>query len=564
MDFRSQFEEARDFLILHRTQYETACSDFKWPQVEHFNWALDYFDPMAENNSNTALWIVQENGSEIKRTFAEMSKRSNQAANYFRSKGLKRGDTVFLMLENDLYFWEIMLGLMKLGAVVLPSNPLLSQQELQDHLFRERIAMLITSMRNAHRFHVAGDVKAILTDGALDNWDSYLEMQTHSQVFETDESTHENDPFLHYYTTSQGVRPRLVEYTYGGFPVGHLATLYWMGLTPGDVHFVLSSSGWPMHEWNSLFVPWSAEATVFVLNQDRFDAKKVLNVLADYPITTFCTTPTVWRRLLREGIANYQPQQLREALSTGGTLRADVISQVRKQWGLFIRDGYSHETETAVIIGVPPEDTESCGALGKAMPGFDVVLMDQDQPSAVRGEIALNLKNSGSFGIMNGVNKFDDVYRTGDVAFRDSNGNFNIFEKSHELFMSSDYRISPYEIEYILKEFPLVREAVVIPSAHESRETVPKAIVSLVRGAEPSKELALTIMNYASSRMSPYKRVRRLEFAEIPMNEEGEIYRTRLIVREKERRLNAIKAEYEFWEEDTKVSFSSSWSQELP
>ncbi len=563
MDFRSQFEEARDFLILHRTQYAKACTEFQWPQVEHFNWALDYFDPMAHNNLNTALWIVHENGSETKRTFAEMSSRSNQAANYFRSQGLKRGDTVFLMLGNDPAFWEILLGLMKVGAVVVPSDPLLSQQELQESLSRESIKMLITSAKNAHRFETSGDLKAILTDGRIEGWDSYADAQEQSHHYETDESTSENDPFLHYYTSSKSIRPRLVEYTYGGFPVGHLATLYWMGLTPGDVHLALNSAGWPMHEWNSLFVPWSAEATVLILKQERFEARQVLKALENYPITSFCTTPTVWRRLLQEGIEKCQPK-LREALSTGGTLRAEVISQVHKNWGLFVRDGYSHETETAVIIGVPPGDVESCGALGKAMPGFDVVLMDQTKRRAERGEIALNLEKSGPFGVMNGVSKFDNIYRTGDVAFRDSKGNFNIYEKSHELFMSSDYRISPYEIEHILKEFPLVREAVVIPSAHPSREAVPKAIVSLVRGAEPSKELALTIMNYASSKIAPYKRVRRLEFAEIPVSEEGEIYRTRLIVREKERRLNEIKTEYEFWEEDTKISFSSSWSQELP
>lgn len=563
MDFHSQFEEARDFLILHRTQYDKACSEFKWPQVKHFNWALDYFDPMAENNTNIALWIVQEDGSELKRTFAEISARSNQAANFFRSLGLKRGDPVFLMLGNDPAFWEIMLGLMKLGAVVVPSNPLLSQQELQEHFAREKVSMLVTSVRYAHRFHVSGDIKAVLTDGGLDGWESYSAADQQSHVFETDESTHEDDPFLHYYTSNQSIRPRLVEYTYGSFPVGHLSTLYWMGLNPGDVHLALNSSGWPMHEWNSLFVPWTAEATVFVLMQERFDAKQVLEALNTYPITSFCTTPTVWKRLLQEGIEEYQPR-LREALSTGGTLRADVISHFQKNWGLFIRDGYSHETETSVIIGIPPEDFESYGALGKAMPGFDVSLLDQNKFSSDRGEIVVNLKKSGSFGLMNGINKFEEVYRTGDLAFKDSNGNFNIFEKSTELFMSSDFRISPFELEHILREFPLVREAVVIPSADESRENVPKAIVSLVRGTEPSKELALTIMNYTSSKVSPHKRVRRLEFAEIPVSEEGEIYRTRLIMREKEKRINEIKSEYEFWEEDAKVSFSSTWSQELP
>lgn len=563
MDFRSQFEEARDFLILHRAQYDKACSAFQWPEVEHFNWALDYFDPMAEGNSKTALWFVHKDGSETKRTFAQISARSNQAANYFRSQGLKRGDAVFLMLENDPAFWEIMLGLMKLGAVVVPSNPLLSQQELQEHFSRESIKMLISSVKYSNRFQVSGDIKAICCDGQIDGWDSYSKMEGFSQIFETDESTHQNDPFLHYYTSSNSIRPRLVEYTYGGFPVGHLATLYWMGLTPGDVHLALNSMGWPMHEWNSLFVPWSAEATVFILEQERFDPKKVLRALENYPVTSFCTTPTVWRRLLHEGIEQYRPH-LREALSTGGALRAEVISQVHKHWGLFVRDGYSHETETAVIIGVPPEDFESCGSLGKAMPGFNVLLLDQEKHSSDQGEIALNLTKSGPYGVMNGISKFDEVYRTGDVAFRDSNGRFSIFEKSHELFMSSDYRISPYEIEYVLKEFPLVREAVVIPSAHHSREAVPKAIVSLVRGAEPSKELALTIMNYASSKVSPHKRVRRLEFAEIPVSEEGEVYRTRLIVREKERRLREVKTDYEFWEEDTKVNFSSSWSQELP
>ncbi|WP_374077455.1 AMP-binding protein [Bdellovibrio bacteriovorus] len=562
MSFRSEFEQARDFLILHRSDYNYTYSHFQWPQFEEFNWALDYFDPMAEGNANTALWIVSELGDQKKYSFEELSKRSSQVANYLKNQGVKKGDSVFLLIENDVALWEIMLGAMKVGAVLVPNNPLLSQQELKDRLDREKIKLIATTKEYAEKFDVSSSsVLALLVDGELPGWTSFEKCYQESNFFEATEKTKASDPLLRYFTSASTVKPKIVEHSYAGFPIGHLSTMYWIGLRPGDVHLGVNSTGWAMHDWNNFIVPWNAEATIFIYKQERFNAKLILDALSEYPITTLCAPPTVWRLLTQEDLSSYKTQ-LREVVSTGEALSAEIISKVYRAWGIFVRDGYG-QTETATLVGVPPEEKNSFGTMGRALPGFKIALLDSEGKKTDAGEVCVDLKDH-PWGLMSGLDSSAEYYHTGDSAYVDDAGNFTFSERIDGLFKSSDYRISPYELEFVLREFSAVREAVVIPSPDPIREAVPKALITLVKGVEPTRELALDIMNFARLRLSPFKRIRRVEFMEIPKNTAGEIPRAELVNMEKTKRIAGEKSTYEFWEEDAKITLGETWAQELP
>ncbi len=562
MSFRNEFEKARDFLILHRSDYNYASSHFQWPRFENFNWALDYFDPMATENSKMALLVADEKGHEKRFSFSEISKRSNQVANFLSEHGLRKGDSLFLVMNDDVAFYELLLAAMKIGAVIIPNNPLLSQLELMDRIGRESIKMIATSGAHADKFDIsAQDVTGVLVDGDKDGWVSYQAAFEQSAHFVPLERTLATDPLFRYFTSSNASKPRIVEHGIASFTVGHLSTMYWMGLRPGDVHLGVNSMGWSMHDWNSFVAPWNAEATIFIFKQKRFNAGLLLDAMEEYKVTTFCAPPTVWRMLCKEKIEDYH-LQLREALSTGEALSADVISTFKKNWNIFIRDGYG-QTETSTLIGITPDQKDSFGTMGRALPGFDIKLLNADGEEAEQGEVCVDLSNH-PWGVMSGVSSDDKFYRTGDVAFKDESGNFTFCQRVDNLFKSSDYRISPSEIEAILKTYPCVLEAVVIPSADPLRDTVPKALITLSKGTEPTKELAIDLMNFSRTKLSPFKRIRRIEFMDIPKNTSGEILRAELIQIEKERRRVNLKATYEFWEEDAKITIVDTWAQELP
>lgn len=569
MSFRSEFEQARDFLILHRSDYDYAYNHFKWPQLEEFNWALDYFDPMATLNNHLALWILDENGVEQKATFEEMSVRSNQVANFLRKQGLKKGDSILLLLDNEMALWELMLGAMKIGAVLVPTSPLLTQQELRDRLDRQSIRAIATNKRHSQKFNLEqATIVPILVDtipgeNPDEKWIPYSETRNESQSFvhSDAESTKGTDPLFRYFVSSNSVKPKVIEHTHVSFPVGHLSTMFWMGIHPGDIHMGVSSSGWSMHDWNNFLVPWNAEATVFIYKQERFNAQKLLDVMATHKVTTFCAPPTVWRLLAQENLKAYK-MSLREVLSTGETLNAETISTFHKAWNLFIRDGYG-QTEMPTVIGVSPGEESSFGTMGKALPGFRVRLLDADGKDTDAGEICVDIEEA-PLKFIAGAPEGVAAYHTGDFAYMDYAGNFTFSQRADGLFKSSDYRVSPFEIEAVLQEFPAIREAVVIPSSDPIRDFVPKALISVVKGTEPTRELALDIMSFTRQRLAPFKRVRRVEFIDIPKSTSGEIPRAELASLERGKRARGEKGTYEFWEEDSKISIAETWAQELP
>jgi acetyl-CoA synthetase len=550
------FIAARDFLFAHRTDYQTAYRDFRWPVLDRFNWALDYFDPMARGNDALALWIVNEGGSEHRLSFAEIAERSNRVANHLRALGVKRGDRVLLMLGNVVPLWECMLAAMKLGAVIIPASTLLTRDDLVDRFERGRARHVVTGADNAGKFaEVPGAYTRIAVGDAVAGWHDYEDAYDALPAFAPDGETRAEDPLLLYFTSGTTAKPKLVLHSHQSYPGGHLVTMYWLGLLPGDIHLNISSPGWAKHAYSCFFAPWNAGASVFMLNQPRFDAPALLDAIARRRITTFCAPPTVWRMLILEDL-KARKVALREVVSAGEPLNPEVIEQVRAAWGLTIRDGYG-QTETTLQIGNMPGQALKPGAMGEPAPGYRVRLIDSDGKDRDEAEICLAL-DPPPLGLMGGYQGDDGatqplagaVYRTGDVAMRDPDGHFTYVGRADDLFKSSDYRISPFELESALIEHPAVAEAAVVPSPDPRRLAIPKAFVALAQGHAPDRATALSIFAHLRSHLAPFKRVRRLEFADLPKTISGKIRRVELRAAEAARRAAGERSTAEFWEDD--------------
>ncbi len=550
-----RFRAARDFLLAHRTDPDAACAGFRWPALERFNWALDHFERLAREQPDApALEIVDEDGGRFAATYAEMALQGARTAGWLQSLGLARGERVLLMLGNEPALWQSMLACMRLGLVMIPATALLSRDDLADRLERGRVRAVVTGAGNAPRFEGldgagAGPLVRIAVgvapgQAAPAGWHDFAAAAA-AAPHVPDGPTRADEPLLLYFTSGTTSKPKLVLHTHASYPAGHLSTMYWTGLRPGDRHWNISSPGWGKHAWSSFFAPWNAGATIFVFNQARFDARRTLDALVAGRIGSLCAPPTVWRLLIQERLADW-PVRLTEALSAGEPLNAEVIEQVRGAWGVTIRDGFG-QTETTAQVGNPPGQPVKPGSMGRPLPGYRVVLLDPDERPADEGELCLALDDPAlgrPLGLMPGYADAPDKtaevmrgghYRTGDVARRDADGFITYVGRADDVFKASDYRISPFELESVLIEHAAVAEAAVVPSPDAMKLAVPKAFVVLAAGHAPDAATAMDILAFCRDRLAPYKRIRRLEFAELPKTISGKIRRVELRRREEAR-----------------------------
>ncbi|MFF3988036.1 AMP-binding protein [Streptomyces sp. NPDC001797] len=551
------FRRARDFLLEHRADYATAYAGFEWPRPDHFNWALDWFDVIAEGNERTALHIVEEDGSETKLSFAELSERSDRVANHLRARGVEPEDRILVMLGNQAELWETALAAMKLRAVVIPATPLLGPADLRDRVDRGRVKHVLVRAEDAAKFtEVPGAYTRIAVGGLPPSeagpWEPYEDAYTASADFVPDGPTLADDPLMLYFTSGTTARPKLVEHTHTSYPIGHLATMYWIGLKPGDVHLNISSPGWAKHAWSNLFAPWNAEATVFIHNYARFDAGRLMAEMDRHGVTSFCAPPTVWRMLIQADLSQLATPP-REVVAAGEPLNPEVIEQVRRAWGVTIRDGFG-QTETAVQVSNSPGQPLKTGSMGRPSPGYRVELLDpvSGAPGAAEGEIALDL-SALPVGLMTGYHGDADrtaeamaggYYRTGDIGSRDEDGYITYVGRADDVFKASDYKISPFELESALLEHEAVAEAAVVPAPDDLRLSVPKAYIVLAAGWEPGPDTAKVLFEHSRQVLAPYKRVRRLEFAPLPKTVSGKIRRIEL------REATAAGSAAEYREED--------------
>lgn len=542
MTVTEEFRSARDRLIDLRTDYEAARADFAWPQFTHFNFGIDWFDQIAVDNDNPALWIVEQDGTEGKWSFAELAARSNQVANFLRRAGVKRGDHVMVMLGNQVELWETMLAGIKLGAVLLPTTTQLGPIDLDDRVERGQAEFVVAGSEDAAKFDdVDAEVIRIVVGGEPTRQQDYdyADADEESTEFDPHGRSRADDLLLLYFTSGTTSKAKMVAHTHVSYPVGHLSTMYWMGLTPGDVHLNVASPGWAKHAWSNIFTPWIAESCVFLYNYSRFDANALMETMDRVGVTSFCAPPTVWRMLIQADLTQLKTPPTK-ALGAGEPLNPEVIDRVKSDWGVLIRDGYG-QTETTLQIGNSPDQPLKSGSMGKVLPGYDVVLIDPATgEEGSEGEICLLLDPSPlglTAGYWNNPEKTAEafaggVYHTGDVAERDEDGYITYVGRADDVFKASDYRLSPFELESVLIEHDAVAEAAVVPSPDPVRLAVPKAYVVLAGGYEANAETARDILAYCRANLAPYKRIRRLEFAELPKTISGKIRRVELRARE--------------------------------
>jgi acetyl-CoA synthetase len=554
------FIKARDFLLAHRTDYATATRDFQWPQLSEFNWALDYFDAMAEGNQANALWIVEEDGSEQRYSFQQLAARSNQVANHLRALGVRRGERILLMLGNDVALLETMLAAFKLGAVVIPATALLTCDDLADRIERGQVRHLVVGAAHVDKFDGLGEgCSRVCVGPAPAGWTPHSAASEYSEQFDSEGRTLATDPMLLYFTSGTTSKPKMVLHSHQSYPVGHLSTMYWIGLQPGDLHLNISSPGWAKHAWSCLFAPWNAGACIFIHNVARFSAPALLGALERYGVTSLCAPPTVWRMLIQEDLASYKERLcLRELVGAGEPLNPEIIEQILHAWDLPLRDGFG-QSETTALVGNTPGQLLKPGSMGRPLPGYRVTMLDPDGAPGNEGEVALPL-DVRPLGLMlcyeDSPEKTAEVmrdgyYRTGDTAQIDDDGYVTFVGRADDVFKASDYRISPFELESALIEHPAVMECAVVPSPDPLRLAVPKAFLILAHDEPGSAELAGNILAFAREHLAPYKRVRRIEFVtELPKTISGKIRRVELRQMEVQRRQSDARGAQEYFEED--------------
>ena len=370
------FREARDLLLELGSDYHGARAAFVWPRPERFNWALDWFDAelaAGEHGGRTALKVI---GDRVEtRTFADLRLESSRLANGLRALGARRGDRLLMMLGVVPELWATMLAAMKLGLVLIPAMPTLGQADIADRLERGQAKFLIAHGSDAEKFAGLGRaIERVAVGAAPPGWRRYATLLG-SQFFEPDGPTKADDPMLLYFTSGTTARAKLVVHTHASYPIGHLSTMYGIGLRPGDAHLNISSPGWAKHAWSSFFAPWNAGAAIIALAL-RFEPRAALDALVEHQVTTFCAPPTVWRMLVQHDLKDWKVA-LREVVAAGEPLNPEVIEQVRRAWGLIIRDFYG-QTETTMIVGNSPGQRVVPGSMGRPSPGYRIALLDAD------------------------------------------------------------------------------------------------------------------------------------------------------------------------------------------
>lgn len=531
------FRAARDLLLELRTDHEQAYRRFQWPRLRLFNWALEWFDVIADGNQRTALELLDGRGGSRAVSFAEMSARSDAVAVWLGQLGVRRGDRVLIALGQRVELWECLLACLKIGAVVIPTYTTLTPAEAADRVNRGGIRHVVCEAAlSAHFTPIARLATRIAVGGVVSpGWESYVDSLSVRDQFVPDGPTPGGALAFCYFTSGTTSQPKLVAHTHTSYPVGHLSSMYWNGLMPGDRHLNVSAPGWAKHSWSSFFVPWNAEAAVIALPDGPAPVAELPDLLAQHKVDSFCAPPSVWRALAPH-VHGVRPR-LREATSAGEPLDKASSDLIARSWNVVVRDGYG-QTETTGLIGTSVGMTPRPGWLGRPLPGYRITLRDPSTGRSARaGEVCVELDDT-PVGVTVGypgdpasnVRAFGHgCYRTGDYGERDSLGWIRVIGRRDDVFKSFDHRVSPYEIEAVLREHSAVAEAAVIPRPHPVGGFTPHAVVVLMCGLRAGEELADSLLRHVAARFPAETRVRSVEFAErLPRTVSGKVRRSAL------------------------------------
>lgn len=542
-----------DKFVKTETDKDGALKKISFMNEETFNFGFDIVDALAEKcPDKTALIYVSNDMQERRFTFAEIKKYSNMTANYFLSKGIKKGDTVMLVLKRHYQFWFSIIALHKIGAIVIPATNQLVQHDFTYRFKAADIKAIVCTGEGdvAHQVDLAIEecgmnIKRMIANGNREGWDSFDdEMYSFSDVYERPTDPEKlscgSEPMLMFFTSGTTGYPKIAMHSHK-YALGHFITArYWHNVDPNGIHFTISDTGWGKALWGKLYGQWMSETCVFVYDFDRFDANKILPMFKKYNITTFCAPPTMYRFFIKEDLSKFDLSSIKYATVAGEALNPEVYNQFLKATGIKLMEGFG-QTETTLAIGNFVGMTAKPGSMGKPSVLYDIDIVDPDGnpvKTGETGEIVIRINEKAPCGLFmeyyNDTEKtkevwHDGMYHTGDTAWRDEDGYFWYVGRVDDVIKSSGYRIGPFEIESVIMELPYVLECGVSAAPDPVRGQVVKASIVLTKGTVGTDELKKEIQNYVKKHTAPYKYPRIVEFRdELPKTISGKIRRVEL------------------------------------
>ena len=530
--------------------YEDFCENYRINVPDNFNYGYDVVDALAEREPDRrALVWVDEFGSEASFTFAEMKQRTDRAAALFAEMGIRRGDAVMLILRRHYEYWFCLVALHKLGAIAIPATHLLAAKDIVYRCNAADVKMIVTV--NEDRVTDAVDAAApdaetlehrVVVGGEREGWTSFdAEMAIEREFTRPtgDQATQNDDTMLLYFTSGTTGLPKMVrqDFTY---PLGHILTALWQGCEDGGLHLTVSDTGWAKASWGKVYRQWILGSAVFVYEFERFVPQDRLRVLQDYPVTTFCAPPTIFRFLIKEDLSAWDLSGLHHVVTAGEPLNPEVFNRFLEGTGQRIMEGYG-QTETVVIVATWPWIEPRPGSMGLPSAGWEVDLMNEEGRSCEVGEggqIVIRVpgeRPTGMFGDYHADTELnervwkDGVYHTGDMAWRDEDGYYWFVGRSDDVIKSSGYRIGPFEVESALMEHPAVLECAVTGEPDPDRGAIVKATVVLAAGYQASNALVTELQEHVKRVTAPYKYPRKIEFvSELPKTISGKIRRVEI------------------------------------
>lgn len=541
--------------------YDDFKNNFKIIVPENFNFAYNVVDTYARDHpEKTALVWCNDNNEEKILNFRELKLLSDKAANLFKKYGIKKGDTVMLTLKSRWEFWVCMVGLNKVGAISIPSTHMLKQKDFVYRIKKADLKMIVS---------IAGDGVPEEFDAAYkelgrppltralvgspnakrDGWINFnAELEEMSSDFKRptgDEATKNRDIILAYFTSGTTGYPKMVRHDQT-YPLGHILTAkYWQNVGDDGLHYTVADTGWAKCAWGKIYGQWIAGSAVFTYDYDRFDAGRMMDMMAKYGVTTFCAPPTIFRFMIKSDMSKYDFSALKYAVTAGEPLNPTVYEKFLETTGLDLMEGFG-QTETVVFIANYPWVEPKPGSMGKSAPGFDIVLVDKNDKICdvgEEGEIVIRTDKGKPVGVFTDYHLdpdktkntwHDDYYHTGDTAWKDEDGYFWFVGRTDDMIKTSGYRVGPFEVESALMSHPAVLEVAITGVPDTVRGQVVKATVVLTKSHTPSDELKKELQDHVKKVTAPYKYPRIIEFVdELPKTISGKIRRVE--IREKDK-----------------------------
>lgn len=527
--------------------YEELRRSFKMEVPETFNYARDVVDDWATREpERTALVTVAAEGDLVHRwSFDEISTGSDRVASVLAGRGVKRGDRVLVILPRIAEWHLVLLACFKLGAVAVPGTTQLTARDIAYRIEHAEAEAVVTDLEGTSKVDEPGVGVGLklCVDGAPDGWVSLPEeLESVGDSGYPGAETSADDPLLVYFTSGTTGHPKMVLHSHASLGIGHHVTArFWMDLSPDDLHWTLSDTGWAKAAWGMMFGQWRIGAAVFMWDgRGKPDPELILSLIGRHQVTTFCAPPTLYRAFVQLDLDAFDWSSLRHALAAGEPLDAETMSVWRRATGIEIHDGYG-QTETANLVANIPGQTIKPGSMGLPVPGFDVHVVDDEGrqlPPGEEGHLAVSVEPTRPVGLFTGYwgdqERTEAVFRngyyyTGDRAVRDEDGYLWFVSRDDDLIISAGYRIGPFEVESALIEHPAVVEAAVVGAPHPQRGQVVRAYVVLASGFLPSPDLAAEIQTHVKTVTAPYKHPREVEFVEqLPKTVSGKIRRVEL------------------------------------